>query len=126
MLLVTGISGTDNRCKKGYIATCDCGKVRSYTFGGLVGKSFQSCGCLKRSNRGKIIRRDVNKFDTDVKAGNTNPLYSIFSGAWGRCNNEKSAAFKHYGSMVYSFCGHPLNSSVKTWVQGQKVIVLKG
>ena len=103
MLLVTGISGPNNRCKKGYMATCNCGKIRSYTFGDLIGKSFQSCGCLQKSNRGRIISRDIDKFDPSVKVMKGHPLQQTYMGAWYRCNNKKSPAFKHYGGRGIKF-----------------------
>lgn len=80
-----------------WVCECDCGKVKSILSTNLIGGNTQSCGCLKSE-----VFRSHGLYH--------HPLYKIWSGMKGRCNNLNSTGYARYGGRGITVCDRWLDS----------------
>lgn len=69
---------------------CDCGNEKIVPASQVKRGNFKSCGC--------------NQFPITTKPYRDHPLYDIWKGINGRCENEKNSAYKNYGGRGVKVC----------------------
>lgn len=85
----------DKHGKALWVCQCECGTVRSINSTSLKSGNSKSCGCYKSER--------TSAQQSTHRMSNTR-LYSIWLGMKKRCNNHKSAVYKHYGGRGIKVC----------------------
>lgn len=108
------------RCK------CDCGNESVVRYQLLAKGSTKSCGCLERENRIKNVMRSHAKHRVSASSAffekhgalYNHPLYHIWKGLFARCENPKSAHYRHYGGRGIKVCDRwrPENQGFENFV----------
>lgn len=81
-----------------WLCKCDCGNYHITQSKYLVNGDTVSCGCKKT----KVLYEQSQRLKTH---GMTNePLYIVWQGMKGRCNNKKSSSYKDYGGRGIRIC----------------------
>lgn len=77
-----------------FLCNCTCGKIKSFRFLFLRSGKTKSCGCYRRENAAKILRKIVT---THGKKGA--PVYTSWQNMWQRCTNKKHKSYNLYSSI---------------------------
>ena len=99
--MLTVIKEVDNHITSGgnkkrvFSCKCECNNIVNVTLNELRNGGTKSCGCLNTRNRKVNLK-------THGKTGTR--MYNIWKGMRKRCNNNKSANYKHYGARGISVC----------------------
>lgn len=75
-----------------WLCKCDCGKEKKLSYGKLVLRKQQSCGCLHKPP-------DVTKHGL-----RNHKLYYLWSGMRQRCNNPNGEFYNYYGGRGIKVC----------------------
>lgn len=94
-LTVVEYHGLNKRGKSMWKCLCECGNTSVVLGNRLTNGHTKSCGCYS-------VELTKDRFTTHGMS-NTR-LYKIWQGMLKRCNNEKSAMYKHYGKRGIKVC----------------------
>lgn len=84
-----------------WICQCECGNTKEIVGHRLTAKKpTESCGCLHRE---ATIKRN-KKYKTIKHGLCKHPLYDVWQGMNGRCNNPNDSNYKYYGKLNVSVC----------------------
>lgn len=78
---------------------CDCGETRVVNVGALRSGNTKSCGCL---NLEKV--RGPRTHGHAMYSKGRHPLYMVWVGMRGRCNNPNDDAYRNYGARGITVC----------------------
>lgn len=102
------LSAEHKRDNSGYIRCmlqwkCDCGKVGESAAYQITGGKTRSCSCYR-------IQRTK---ESNTKHGQSyNPIYQVWAGMWGRCNNPNDKFYHNYGGRGINICDEWKESKV--------------
>lgn len=100
-LLALGAVERNRRKHLVWHCLCDCGRETFVESQHLRDGGTQSCGCLRRENRGPAQHQRGK-----IRHGMTNhPLYKTWTGMRNRCSNPKNNCYARYGGRGISV--HP-------------------
>lgn len=103
---LTVIKRVDNIIQKNgksvirWLCQCECGNTKIVR-GDLLGRSTNSCGCL---------RSELNKKEKTKDPVKPKRLYRIWCGMKTRCYNIKSEAYENYGNRGIQVCEEWINN----------------
>lgn len=108
---LTPLSKTLVGSKTYWRCLCACGAETLVRQDRLRSGKTKSCGCLQQENntpkpKHAVGRRGNFKY-TEPYASPKHPLkwlYCRWSGMWGRCTDDKSKSYKHYGGRSIKVC----------------------
>lgn len=91
MITVIERTGSDKNGKALYKCKCDCGTIKTMTYGDLKSGRVISCGC-----------HAIKINTTHGKKGTR--LYNVWCSMKGRCLNPNITAYKYYGGRGIKIC----------------------
>ena len=90
-LLVVRITSFRKRGEVIWECLCDCGQTTFVSGTHLNSGHTQSCRCLRREARGRLIKHG------QARRNRLTPTFQIWVGMKARCNNLKGKDYKNYG-----------------------------
>lgn len=86
------------------VTQCECGTVSAIRVDGLRNSTY-SCGCAQRDSAVALGRRRSGQDATNFKhGGHGTPLYGVWRGMLGRCENRNATGYHNYGGRRILVC----------------------
>lgn len=103
-LTVTKFSHVDKSYNKQWICQCECGKLATISGGNLRSGGTISCGCFRRADSAKRLKRDRPALKHGDTVSRKTPEYICWNNMRCRCYRPDNKQFTDYGGRGISVC----------------------